>query len=97
MPTGRIRPIRAGRREVAPFLAAIDNVAAQRDHWNRTSRCYSFQLAWAGVDPKTTYVLLATFEKTGGGRFTDQLLLEPARPAPATSPANNPSTRTPQP
>ncbi len=91
-----------GKREVAPFLATIDNVAAQRDHWNRTSRCYSFQLAWAGVDPKTTYVLMATFEKTGGGRFTDQLLLEPAqrepvRPLPATSPANKPNTRTPQP
>lgn len=90
-----------GRRAVAPFLAAIDNVAAQRDHWNRTSRCYSFQLAWPKVNPKTAYVLLATFEKSGGGRVTDQLILEPARrepprPAATTSPANEP-TRMPWP
>jgi hypothetical protein len=91
-----------GRRAVAPFLTAIDNVAAQRDHWNRTSRCYSFQLAWPKVNLTTTYVLMATFEKAGGGRFTDQIVLEPAqrersRPAPATSPANKPAARTSQP
>ena len=83
------------KRVVAPFLAAIDNVAAQRDHWNRTSRCYSFQLAWPEVNPMTTYVLAATFEKTGGGRFMGQIILQsgpraPARPAAATRPAAQP-------
>ena len=82
-----------GRRAVAPYLAALDNVAAQRDHWNRTSRCYSFQLAWSEVHPRTTYVLVATFEKTGGGRFTDQMILPPAQREPVRPTAASPATR----
>jgi hypothetical protein len=86
-----------GPRMVAPFLASIDNVAAQRDHWNRTSRCYSFQLAWPEINPGGTYVLTANFELAGGGRFNDQLVLvpqakeNPREPAsPTTGPAAEP-------
>ncbi len=66
-----------GARLVEPFVANIDNVASQRDHWNRTSRCYSFQLAWPVVRQNEAYVLTASFQLEGGGRFTDQLVLKP--------------------
>lgn len=89
-----------GQRLVPPFLASIENVANQRDHWNRTSRCYSFQLAWPAVNPGGTYVLTAAFDVAGDRRFTDRLVIEP--PAmeipreqpqePATIPASQPST-----
>lgn len=90
-----------GERLVAPFLANIDNVAAQRDHWNRTSRCYSFQLAWPEIKENGVYVLTANFELAGGGRFSDRLVLEPTpketpieqRSQPVTSPANPPGVR----
>lgn len=82
-----------GRRAVAPFVTAVDNVAAQRDHWNRTSRCYSFQLAWPGVSPRAGYVLTATFEKSGGGRFMDRILLEPMERPATTRPAGRAGAR----
>lgn len=84
-------PDRRGRRVVAPFVTTIDNVAAQRDHWNRTSRCYNFQLAWPTINPRQTYVVTATFEKVGGGRFTDQLLLQPRERAQGQPAATKPA------
>lgn len=89
-----------GARVTSPFLASLDNVAAQRERWNRTSRCYSFQLAYPGINPRMTYVLSCTFEATGGGGFTDRIVLEPPAPEtsqPATSPAGTPGVRNPAP
>lgn len=87
-----------GRRVVNPWVASVDSVAAQRVHWNRTGRAYSFQLSYPQINPKATYVLTATFELTGGGRFFDRMILEPpqAEPEasqPATSPAHEPGVR----
>ena len=89
-----------GERLVPPFLASIDIDAAQRDHWNRTSRCYSFQLAWPAIKPGGTYVLTAAFEVAGERRFTDRLVIEPVPvekfreqlKQPTTRPATQPST-----
>ena len=91
-----------GNRLVNPFLASVENIAAQRDHWNRTSRCYSFQLAWPDVRAQQTYVLTATCELAGGGRFTDMIVLEPlpkepAGEQPATRPVKQPGVRSLQP
>ena len=91
-----------GERLSPPFLASIENVAAQRDHWNRTSRCYSFQLAWPAINPRATYVLTATLEVAGGQRFTDRLVIEPPpleipreQPQqPSTIPATQPDAST---
>lgn len=90
-----------GARAIEPYIVAIDTAAAQRDHWNRTSRGYSFQLAFPNINARVPYVLTANFELTGGGtRFSDRLVLEPppvAAEQPATSPANQPGVRTPKP
>jgi hypothetical protein len=48
----------------------------QRDHWNRTSRTYGFKLALPQINPTRTYVLSATFEREGGGRFFDKIVIE---------------------
>ncbi len=86
-----------GERVVPPFVASIDTLASQRDHWNRTSRGYSFQLAWPEISTGGTYVLSAAFEVTGGGRFEDRIVLEPPRPravpTPTTGPAQQPGIR----
>lgn len=89
-----------GTRVVNPWVATLDNVAAQRVHWNRAGRTYGFQLAFPQINPKTTYVLTATFELTGGGRFFDRIILEPAGKnpeSPATSPARQPGASSPAP
>lgn len=91
-----------GNRVVNPFVASIDDVASQREHWSRTGRAYSFELAYPAVNPGKTYVLTATFEPVGGGRFFDRLVIEPAAPAksseqPASKPTNEPGVRNPAP
>jgi hypothetical protein len=75
-------PDQRGARVAMPFVANVDSAAAQRDHWNRTARSYAFQLALPQVNPNNTYVLQAHFELTGGGRFTDTLVLTPPPRAP---------------
>ena len=91
-----------GERVVPPFAASIDDPAEQRDRWSRTSRGYSFQLAYPEVNSNGTYVLTAVFEVTGGGRFEDRIILEPrklrnAPMPPASGPAQPPGVRQPQP
>lgn len=66
-----------GARLANPWIGALDTLDAQRDRWNRTSRTYSFQLAYAGIDPSKTMVLSATFELSNGGRFFDRVILSP--------------------
>ncbi len=67
-------------------LATADD---QAQRWNRTSRTYSFPLALDPIRTDRAYVLAATFELAGGGRFFDRIVMEPREPAPAP-PATNP-------
>jgi hypothetical protein len=82
-----------GQRVVNPWIGDLSTLEAQRDRWNRPSRTYSFQLAYDQVRADRPYVLTATFELSGGGRFFDRMILEPrerrgAGPAATESPAS---------
>jgi hypothetical protein len=87
-------PDSRGARLVNPWIGDLNTIDAQRDRWNRTSRTYSFQLAYPQVKDDQQYVLQATFDVGGGGRFFDRMILgekeprvvEPARTNPATQP-----------
>jgi hypothetical protein len=105
-------PERRGERVANPWIGYLETLDEQRDRWNRTSRTYSFQLAFDQIQPNKTYVLTAEFQLSSGGRFFDRVILEgqrsesgslfPPSTAPAVEPSSNPSsdgpgTRTPQP
>ena len=96
-------PDARGHRLTDPWVGSTATLAEQREHWFSTTRTYNFQLAYPAIRYNRNYVLEATFERTGGGRFTDKIILvgetpkEPKRAQPATLPANTPSGRTPQP
>lgn len=81
-----------GARVVNPWIGELGTIEAQRERWNRTSRTYSFQLAYDQIRIDRPYVLTATFEMSLGGRFFDRIILEPKeqrldRPA-TTAPAS---------
>jgi hypothetical protein len=65
-----------GHRLSNPWIGSLVSIPDQEAHWNHTSRTYTFQL----IDPKISlsldYVLTATFEQQGGGRFFDQIILQ---------------------
>jgi hypothetical protein len=84
-----------GERLVNPWAASLDTPDDQRQHWDRTSRAYSFLLAYPSIDPARTYVLTATFERTGGGRFFDRVILEPHRQEPRRDAAQPPAASRP--
>lgn len=102
-----------GTRLANPWIGDISTVDGQRQRWNRTSRTYGFQLEFDRVRAENYYVLTATFELAGGGRFFDRVILEPDlsirrtsqeasradRPTgqPTTGPVTEPGSRTPQP
>jgi hypothetical protein len=69
-------PDQKGDRLSNPWIGSLMNIPDQEAHWDRTSRAYTFQL----VDPKVSvtqnYVLTASFEQQGGGRFFDQIVLQ---------------------
>ena len=93
-------PERRGDRVANPWIGYLETLDEQRDRWNRTSRTYSFQLAYDQIRPNQTYVLTAEFQLSGGGRFFDRVILEGRRPeggslfppstSPVVDPANNP-------
>jgi hypothetical protein len=60
----------------------------QADRWNRTSRTYSFPLAYDAIRVDRAYVLNATFELSNGGRFFDRIVMEPREPSRAPPPTN---------
>lgn len=62
---------------LAFWNAQLATAADQADRWNRTSRTYSFALAYDAIRPDRPYVLSATFELSAGGRFFDRIILEP--------------------
>ena len=65
-----------GRRLVNPWVGSIVTLDEQRNRWNRTSRTYTFQLAYPDIDAGKSYVLTATFNSTTGERFLDRAVLE---------------------
>jgi hypothetical protein len=93
----RAAPDPRGDRLVNPWIGSIATEAEQKARWNRTSRTYSFQLAYPQIHFGTTYVLTAAFESTGGQRLFDRTILQsaqqPARPAAQPTPAPAPATR----
>jgi len=78
-----------GERLASPWIGDLSTLQAQRDRWNRTSRTYGFQLQYDQIREDRTYVLTATFERSGGGRFFDRIILEPTE-RPAAGPTTNP-------
>src|SRR5204863_386407 len=66
-----------GVRIANPWIGSLVTLADQRERWNRTSRTYSFQLAMDSIRANRPYVLSATFEQSGGGRFFDRVILQP--------------------
>jgi hypothetical protein len=69
-----------GERLVNPWVGSLTTLAEQRDHWNRTSRTYSFQLAMPGISPTRSYVLTAMFEHGDGRRFFGHVVLNAQQP-----------------
>lgn len=79
-----------GERVVNPWLASVKTLAEQQARWNRTSRTYSFQLAYPEIREDRSYVLTASFD-TGTTRFFDQMVLQgrnrPSERVPSTRPS----------
>lgn len=73
----RASPDPRGDRFVNPWVGSLKTIDDQRQHWNRTSRTYSFQLACPQIQSDRPYVLTAIFQLSGGGRFFDRVVLEP--------------------
>jgi len=92
-----------GPRLVNPWIGSLTTVEDQRERWNRTSRTYTFQLAWPNVRTDRTYVLTAVFDLASGGRFFDRKIIEaqgreePAEPIRLTPPATQPAATQPAP
>ncbi len=76
-----------GNRVCNPWIASVATLEEQKAHWNRTSRTYGFDLACPPLRNHQSYVLTATFELAGGGRFFDRLVLQAGE-----SPSANPAT-----
>jgi hypothetical protein len=97
---------RKGNRLANPWIGSLETTEDQRLRWNRTSRTYSFPLAFDQVSPGGTYLLTAQFQLSNGGRFYDQIVLEPPQGAyssrgtstsaepinPTTGPSSAPAT-----
>ena len=87
-----------GERVANPWVGELVTLQQQRDHWNRTSRTYGFQLAMPSISATRGYVLTATFEHGDGRRFFGHVMLNspqteepkrksaPALPLPTTRP-----------
>jgi hypothetical protein len=65
-----------GDRLVNPWVGSLLSLQQQYEHWNRTSRTYSFQLAMPTISTKHSYVLTAMFEHSDGRRFFSRLILK---------------------
>jgi hypothetical protein len=90
---------RKGERVCNQWVGSLLSVDDQRARWNRTSRTYAFRLTCDQMRFDRPYVLTAEFLLDGGGRFFDELVLEPPQGAygskrtyhPTTAPATVPS------
>jgi hypothetical protein len=75
----RTNPDPRGSRLANPWIGSITTMGEQTAHWNRTSRTYSFQLAFPTVEASKSYVLTAMF-RSADGRFFDRVVLESLEP-----------------
>ena len=80
-------PDSRGERLVNPWVGSLLTLQQQQEHWNRTSRTYSFQLAMPGISTKRTYVLTAMFEHNDGRRFFSRVILKGLEDEPKGNPA----------
>lgn len=71
----RKQPPFTGKRLAGPWVASLATPAEQRDKWNKTLRTYRFPLSFPSIVPTQDYVLTATFELTGGGRYRSFIVL----------------------
>jgi hypothetical protein len=85
---------RKGARLCNPWVGELETMDDQRLRWNRTSRTYSFPLEYDQINPGATYVLTCQFQMSNGGRFYDQIILEPPQGAYAAKGAPVPTTQT---
>jgi hypothetical protein len=96
-------PQRKGKRLANPWVGSLETMDDQRMRWNRTSRTYSFPLQFDQINPTNTYVLTAQFQMSNGGRFHDEIVLEPPQgayapkgtPVPTTSTSTQPPATAP--
>jgi hypothetical protein len=87
-------PTHKGKRLCNPWIGSLDTLDDQKMRWNRTSRTYSFPLQYDQISATNTYVLTAEFQLSGGGRYYDQIVLEPPQGAYAPKGAGAPTTST---
>jgi hypothetical protein len=90
------RPDPRTDRLMNPWVGSLLTLQDQREHWNRTSRTYTFQLQVPGISPRRDYVLTAMFEHSDGRRFFSKLILK-AVPEAVKNPTTLPSMPEPAP
>jgi hypothetical protein len=64
----KANPDLRGARATTPWIGSLVSYDDQRARWNRTSRTYSFQLAYPQIQPTHSYVLSAIFKPTTSSR-----------------------------
>jgi hypothetical protein len=75
-------PDHRGKRK-GYWVGSLATLDEQRARWNTTLRTYRFQLVYPAISPDLPYLLTATFEKTGGGRFpVSSIVLPGHKPGP---------------
>ena len=79
-----------GQRLANPWIGSMTSYDEQRARWNRTSRTYTFQLAFPQVEKTRSYVLAAQFRATTGERLFGQAVLEGIPEQPTTRPTTKP-------
>lgn len=86
-----MNPDPRGMRLVGPWEGRLDSIEDQRQHWSRTSRTYTFQLAYPKISASKSYVLTASFEMIGGGRYFNRMILEGVAAQRSTEPTTKPT------
>ncbi|MFI5380217.1 MAG: hypothetical protein ACHRHE_13040 [Tepidisphaerales bacterium] len=84
-------PEMRGARSTNPWVGSLASYDDQRARWNRTSRTYSFQLAYPQISVFQSYVLVATFKPTGEGRRLEARVVLPGQEEPSGSPTTQPA------
>lgn len=82
-----------GNRLANPWIGSLMTLGDQREHWNRTSRTYSFELAYPAVSLNQNYVLTAIFQRADGGRFFDRMVIEATSAVPHKAKRQRPATQ----
>lgn len=89
----KANPDPRGARVVNPWIGSMLTRQEQEARWNRTSRTYTFQLAYPSIQTTRNYVLTASFRSSTGERFDDRVVLpaQEEKVVPATQPATQPA------